>query len=81
MNRVRSGSISAFSVARPGAPGSTPMMSRMLSRCASKRPTSPHSMASASPRCTISAAITVLERRTVALAASTDTPLRAIRRW
>lgn len=38
-------------------------------------------MPSASFRCTISAAITVFERRTIDLAVSGDTPLRPLSWW
>ena len=80
MKRVCLSSSSALTVAKPCAPGCRPTTSRRCAKCPSKRPTRPHSSASASPRCTISAAMVVLERRTVALAMSGVTPSRAFSR-
>ncbi len=68
-------------VAKPGAPSFRPSTDCTWATWPSNLPTKPHSIASASPTCTISAAIKVLERRTAALAASGVTPLRPIRRW
>ena len=81
MNSVRLSSSTAFIVANVFAPGLSPMTSRTCSRCWSKRPTSPVSMASASPRRTIIAEISVFERRRAALAISGVTPSRPIRWW
>ncbi|MNG08890.1 hypothetical protein D3C84_922790 [compost metagenome] len=81
MNTVRFSSVSAFSVAKPGAPRFRPIRLRMCSRCTSKRPTRPQIIASASPRCSISAAMVVMERRTMVLAASGVTPRRPMSLW
>ena len=79
MNSVCSSSVSAFIAARVCTPGLQPMTRRTWSRWASKRPTRPQTMASASPRLSISAAMSVFDRRTAALATSGVTPSRAIR--
>ena len=60
--------------------GSMPMMSMTCLSLPLYLPTMPHSMASASPRLTISAATTVPRERTMALAAGGLTPRRAMMR-
>ncbi len=69
-------SIRPLRVARQGASVRRPITSLIFARCASKRPCRPQSMASASPRFTIRAAMVVVERRTAFLAASGLMPRR-----
>ena len=68
-------------VAKPGAPRLRPSTLLRMRRWLSKRPTRPQSMASASPRWTISEAMVVLERRTMAFEASGVMPRRPMSLW
>ena len=81
MNSVRCSSSTAFIAAKWWAPSFWPMTVRTWSRWWSKRPTSPHSIASASPRRSIIVAIKVLERRSAALAMSGVMPSRPMICW
>jgi ABC-type nitrate/sulfonate/bicarbonate transport system substrate-binding protein len=55
---------------KPRTPGAKPIMSPIWRKREAKRPSSPHNIASASPRCTASAAMTVGDVRTNVRAAS-----------
>ncbi|MNN43258.1 hypothetical protein D3C81_1574840 [compost metagenome] len=81
MNSVYFSSISAFMAANTLAPGARPITSRTCSRWASKRPTVPHSSASASPICISMVPISVFERRSATLAMSGVTPSRPRSAW
>lgn len=81
MKRVYFSSVSALRVAKPGAPRFRPSTLCRMRRWLSKRPTRPHSIASASPSWTISEPMVVLERRTIAFEASGVMPRRPMIRW